>query len=81
MENNFNIHEWQAKYLKEEQDPFDREMFELQQQIIPLLKDYIDSYKIDLEAENPDDTKYVPYRKQFLKELENVLFKLQHGEI
>ena len=84
MKNNFDIHEWQAKYLKEEQDPTDREMFDLKQQILPLLEEYIRLYKIslgaDIEAENPDEAPYIIHRKEFLADLKVVLFKLQHGE-
>lgn len=81
---NFNIQDWQAKYLKEEQDPTDREMFNLQQQILPLLEEYVKLYGIslgaDIEAENPDDAPYIIHRKEFLADLKVVLFKLQHGE-
>ena len=81
---NFNIQDWQAKYLKEEQDPTDREMFDLQQQILPLLEEYIRLYRItlgvDIEEENPEDAQYIPHRKQFLTQLASVFLKLKHGE-
>ena len=84
MERDFNIHEWQAKFLKEEQDPTDREMFDLQQQFLPAFEEYVRLYKISLgaeiESEDPDDAPYIPHKKEFLQELETVLFKLQHGE-
>lgn len=83
MESNFDIHKWQAKYLRE-QSEIDREMFDLQEQFLPAFKEYIRLYGInlgaDIEDENPDDTSTLPHRRQFLKELENIVFKLQHGE-
>jgi len=79
-----NIHEWQAKFLKEEQDPTDREMFDLQQQFLPAFEEYVRLYEIslgaDIEAENPDEAQYIIHRKEFLADLKVVLFKLQHGE-
>ena len=88
MENNFDIHEWQAKHLtkliKEEQDSTDREMFDLQQQFLPQFEEFVRLYGIvlgaDIEEENPDDAPYIIHRKEFLADLKVVLFKLQHGE-
>ena len=77
---NFDFKKYLAEgKLQEEQDDTDREMFDLQQQLQPLLEEYIRLYEIDLgvdiETENPADAQYIPYRKEFLKELKNVLFK------
>jgi hypothetical protein len=84
MERDFNIHNWQAKFLKEEQDPTDREMFDLQQQFLPAFEEFVRLYGIslgaDIEEEDPDDKATILHRKEFLADLKVVLFKLQHGE-
>ncbi len=84
MENDFDIHNWQAKFLKEEQDPTDREMFDLQQQFLPAFEEFVRLYGIslgaDIEEEDPDDKATILHRKEFLADLKVVLFKLQHGE-
>ena len=78
-----NIHEWQAKYLNEDSS-IDRELFDLTQKIVPLLKEYARLYKIDLGAdiESGDqyDQQYIPYKKEHLQLVEKVLFDLVHGE-
>lgn len=84
MESNFDIHKWQAKYLKEEQDPTSREMFDLKEQFLPAFEEFVRLYGIvlgaDIEDENPDNTETLPHRRKFFEELKNVLFKIQHGE-
>ena len=84
MGNNFDMHQWRAKFLKEGQDDTDREMFDLQQQFLPAFEEYVKLYAsslgADIEAENPDDAPYIIHRKEFLADLKVVLFKLQHGE-
>ncbi len=84
MESDFNIHNWQAKFLNEEQDPTDREMFDLKQQFLPAFEKFVKLYGIvlgaDIEDENPDDKATILHRKEFLADLKVVLFKLQHGE-
>lgn len=69
---------------QEEQDDTDREMFELQQQFLPQFKEFVRLYGIvlgvDIESEDPTDADTIPHRRKFFEELENVLFKLEHGE-
>lgn len=78
-----NIHEWQAKYLNEDSS-IDRELFDLTQKILPLLKEYARLYEIDLgvdiESEDPYDQQYIPYKKEHLELVKKVLFDLVHGE-
>ena len=80
---NFNIQDWQAKYLKEDSS-IDRELFDLTQKIVPLLKEYARLYQIDLgadiESDDPYDQEYVPFKKEHLELVKKVLFDLVHGE-
>ena len=82
---NFNLKKYLAEgKLQEDQNPLGKDMLDLQDQLLPLLEEYTRLYAIDLgvdiETEDPVDAQYIPYRKEFLKELKNILFKLEHGE-
>jgi hypothetical protein len=82
---NFNLKKYLAEgKLQEDQNSLDKDMLDLQDQLLPLLEEYIRLYAIDLgadiEAENPDEAPYILHRKEFLADLKVVLFKLQHGE-
>jgi hypothetical protein len=77
------------KYLAEgkmlnEDDTLDRELFDLTQTIVPLLKEYARLYEIDLgvdiESEDSYDQQYIPYKKEHLELVKKVLFDLVHGE-
>ena len=80
---NFDIREWQAKFLKEDSS-IDRELFDLTQKIVPLLKEYARLYEIDLgadiESEDSYEQQYIPLKEKHLKLVKRVLFDLEHGE-
>jgi hypothetical protein len=66
------------KALNESQQ-VDKELYQLKKQFLPAFEEYVDLYVID-RIEN-GDRKSVKVEINFAKELQDVLYKLKHGEI
>ena len=66
------------KALNESQQ-VDKELYQLKKQFLPAFEEYVDLYGID-RIEN-GDRKSVKVEINFAKELQDVLYKLKHGEI
>lgn len=72
------INEEIRKALNESQQ-VDKELYQLKKQFLPAFEKYVDLYVID-RIEN-GDRKSVKVEIDFAKELQDVLYKLKHGEI
>jgi hypothetical protein len=69
----------EVKKTLHEAHQVDTELYQLKKQFLPAFEKYVDLYAID-RIENRD-RKSVKAEIDFAKELQDVLYKLKHGEI
>jgi hypothetical protein len=69
----------EVKKTLHEAHQVDTELYQLKKQFLPAFEKYVDLYAID-RIENRD-RKSVKVEIDFAKELQDVLYKLKHGEI
>jgi hypothetical protein len=68
-----------AGVIKEEPESVDSTLFKLKQEFMPAFEQYVDLYEIEV-FENPKNDEYQKIQEEFVKQLKEVLFTLQHGE-